>query len=115
MPTFKGMLFQLTPTSTDSMIAYIPPQSRFLLTKIQRVEVANVTGSAATYRIHINQNGTTASVSNALAYDVSLPANSTHSWPTCWLISNAQGRLLFRAGTANAITITGFGEEETSG
>jgi len=115
MPVFRGQLFQNIPSSTDAMIVYIPAQSNFIFTKILRVEVCNVTASAATYRIHINDNGTSATTSNALAYDVALPANSTHSWATCWLMSNKTGRLLFRSGTANALNITGFGEEETSG
>lgn len=84
-----------------------------LPTEITRILVANTTGSAATFRLFHVAVGGTADQTSALYYDVSVPANTTFAFggdTNNGGIHLEEGEtIVFREGTANALTIHGYG------
>lgn len=71
--------------------------------------IANTTSSAAKYSVFHDVDGTTYDQSTALAYEVSLAANSVVEleWPLALPIS--AGNLAVQSGTGNALTYTAYG------
>jgi hypothetical protein len=82
---------------------------------IKTVILCNQTGSSATFRIFLDDNGSTYDESTALYYDNALAANSTLTLEFAddgLIMSDSTGNLAYRVGTANAITVTVSGYEE---
>ena len=107
----EKQLGQLRPANTTAASLYSPAASTTAI--IKTITVANNTGSAATYRIFMDDDGTTYDQSTALFYDISLAANSTDVLDSFLAMNNSSGNLAVRVGTANAITFTAFGAEIT--
>lgn len=110
----EKQLGQSRPSDTTAVSLY-SPASGIVSAEITSLFVANTTGSAATYRIFIDDDGTTYDQSTALAYDVSLAANTFTEIlsGSKVFMNNASGNLAVRAGTGNALTFTVFGIETT--
>jgi len=79
---------------------------------ISTLVVANTTATAATCRVFARIAGAAAAASNAVLYDTSIPANSTASF-TLGISLAATDILTVRSGTANALTFTAFGMEQS--
>lgn len=79
---------------------------------ISTLVVANTTASAATARAFARINAAAAAASNAILYDVSIPANSTATF-TLGITLDASDVLTIQTGTANALTFTAFGSDIT--
>jgi len=78
-----------------------------------KLTIANTTGTAATYRICHDEAGTTFDATTALAWDVSLPANTTVTL-SLGICSNTSGaKISVQNGTGNALTFTLYGMEIT--
>jgi hypothetical protein len=107
----EKMLAQARENSTDAVSVYSPAVKTTAV--IKNVTLCNQTSSAATYRIFMDEDGTTYDESTALFYDVNIDGNSTVSIDTFWAMNNADGNLAYRSNTANAITVTVFGAEIT--
>ena len=97
--------------STTATSLYSPGASTTAI--IKSVVVCNQTASAATFRLFIDDDGTTYDQTSALYYDVSIAGNTTIQIDTYWPMNDANGNLATRTGTANAITFTAFGVEIT--
>ncbi len=106
----KKQLFQTRPADTNAASAYSPAD--YTISTIESIIVANNTGSAATYRIFHDEDGTTYSEATALFYDVSLAANTSVEIETDIYMQDSSGNLAVRSGTGNALTFTGYGLEE---
>lgn len=104
-------LGQARENSTNAVSVYSPAIKTTAV--IKTVVLCNQTGSAATFRIFLDDDGTTYSEATALFYDAPLAANSTVTIDTFWTMNNVDGNLAYRSNTANAITITVFGAEIT--
>ena len=104
-------LGQLRPANSTAASLYSPGTSTEAV--IQSLIVCNQTSSAATYRIFVDDDGTTYDETTALFYDISLAANSTDTIEIKIAMNNSSGNLAVRTGTNNAITFTAFGEEFT--
>ena len=95
--------------STTATSLYSPGAST--TTIIKSIVVCNQSSSAATFRLFIDDDGTTYDQTTSLFYDVSISANTTIQIDTFWPMNDATGNLATQNGTANAITFTAFGVE----
>lgn len=109
MATLQKQLGQARPSDTNAASIYSPPARTFGI--VRNVVICNNTGSAATYRIFHDADGTTYDQSTALAYDVSLSANTTTILEVYWPASQSAGNFAVRSGTGNALSFTFYGDE----
>lgn len=106
-------LAQKRENSTNAVSIYSLPDAdtHAVLTSI---EICNTTSGGETYRIFLDDDGTTYDESTALFFDVTIGANTTvqiDCGVDGWGMSNSSGNLAYRSSAANAITVTVFGRE----
>ena len=111
MPMQEKQLGQLRPADTNAASLYSPAASTTAV--IKSIVICNQTGTAATFRIFVDDNGTTYDPTTAHYFDVSLAANATTQIDTYWAMNDATGNLAVRTGTASALTFTAYGVEIT--
>jgi glucose-6-phosphate dehydrogenase assembly protein OpcA len=75
MPTTYKVLGQSNPSATTATTLYTVPAST--QTVVSTITVCNQAATAATYRIAVRIAGAALAASQYIAYDVSLPANTT--------------------------------------
>ena len=105
--TYK-ILGQSAPANTSNVDTYTVGAAKSAV--ISTIHIANVTGTAATARIFARIAGAAASVGNALAYDVSVAANSFVALTEGMTLA-ATDVLTVQSGTGSALTFTVFGNE----
>lgn len=105
--TYK-ILGQSAPANTSNADLITVGASKSQI--ISTLNVANTTGTAATTRVFARIAGAAAAASNALLYDVIIPANSAASF-TLGITLAATDVITIQTGTANALTFTAFGTE----
>lgn len=101
------LLGQARENSTNAVSVYSPGASEEVI--IKTIIVANTSGANATVRIFHDDDGTTYDESTAIAWDVTIPANSTWDRGMTICMNNASGNLAYRSSVANALTITVYG------
>jgi hypothetical protein len=87
--------------------AYSPGASETAI--IKSITVCNQSASADTYRIYLDDNGTTYSQETALFYDIAISAGETHLLSVYWPMDDSTGNLAVEAATTDAVTFTVFG------
>jgi len=107
----EKQLGQARENSTNAVSVYSPGSST--TTIIKSVVVCNQSGAGATFRIFLDDNGTTYDQTTALYYDTSISADSVVQIDTYWPMNDSTGNLAYRSSVANALTITLFGTEIT--
>jgi len=107
MATTYKVLGQSNPAATTLTTLYTVPASTE--TVVSTISVANLSGSAITYRIAIRINGASIANSQYLAYDTSLAANSTTAY-TLGITLDATDIISVFASDANAV-FQAFGSE----
>lgn len=81
---------------------------------VSTISVCNTTTSAATCRIFARKAGAAAAASNAIVYDASIPANTTVLFTLGVTLNGTAGDILtIQTGTANALTFTAFGSDNS--
>lgn len=75
MPTVYKVLGQSNPAATTATTLYTVPSATSAV--ISTISVANLTGTAATFRIAIRPGGATLANQHYLAYDVTVAASDT--------------------------------------
>jgi hypothetical protein len=107
MATTYKVLGQSNPAATTLTTLYTVPSATEAV--VSTISVANISGSAITYRIAIRPDG--ASVTNAhyLVYGATLPANSTTAF-TLGITLNAADVVSVYASDTNAV-FQAFGSE----
>ena len=105
----EKQLGQARENSTNAASIYSPAASTTAI--IKSLVVCNQSGARATFRIFLDDNGSTYDQSTAMFYDIPLPANTTIQIDTYWCMNNQSGNLAYRSSVANAITITVMGVE----
>lgn len=109
MPLYPQQLGQLRPANTTAATLYTRSQDTVVY--LDQLYICNTTGSGVTYRIFVDADGTTYDQDTALWYDVSLGANTTHTYDlNAYLLADG-GTVGVRSGTGDAINFTLFGEE----
>jgi len=108
MATVYKILAQSAPSATTPTLLYGPVGSN-ISTVVSTIAIANRAATSATYRISFRQAGDAESNKQYLAYDVSVPANSTASY-TLGITLAAADAIYVYASTAN-LTFQAFGSE----
>ena len=75
MPTTYKVLGQSNPSATTSTTLYTVPSATQAI--VSTITVCNQAATAGTYRIAVRVAGASLAASQYVAYDVSLPANTT--------------------------------------
>jgi glucose-6-phosphate dehydrogenase assembly protein OpcA len=107
MPTTYKVLGQSNPSATTATTLYTVPSATQAV--ISTVVVANLTSTAATFRIAVRVAGATLANSQYVAYDVTVGASDSTAL-TLGITMGATDVLTVYASTAN-LTFTAFGSE----
>lgn len=107
----EKVLGQIRPSDTNPVSLYSPGANKSII--IKSVYVCNTSGIAATFRIFLDDNGTTYDESTALFWDTSIGPDTTVELDTFISMNDQTGNLGVRSSNANALTFTAFGAEIT--
>jgi hypothetical protein len=105
------ILGQAAPANTSNADLYTVPAATEAI--VSSIAIANVTATAATYRIYIRDGGAAAADSNALVKDASAAANSTTTIGIGITLS-ATDVITIQSSISNAITVHAFGTEASA-
>jgi len=108
MASAYKILGQAAPANTSNADLFTVPASHSYV--VSSLVVTNTTTTAATARAFARIAGATAAASNAMLYDVSVPANSTATF-SLGMTFAATDVLTIQTGTSNALTFTAFGSD----
>jgi glucose-6-phosphate dehydrogenase assembly protein OpcA len=75
MATSYKVLGQVNPAATTATTAYTVPAATEAI--VSSIVVANQAATAGTYRVAVRPDGDTLAAEHYLAYDISLPANTS--------------------------------------
>lgn len=110
MPTVRKILGQNKPAATTDATLYTVPAATD--TVVSSIVVAESGGAVATFRICVDAGGgTTTVVGKAIAWNVTIPANSVITL-NLGITLAAAATVVVQGSTAN-LTFTAFGQENT--
>ena len=107
MPTTYKVLGQSNPSATTATTLYTVPSAT--QTVISTIVIANLTSTAATFRIAVRPAGATLANSQYIAYDITVGASDSTAL-TLGVTMNTTDVLTVYASTAN-LTFTACGSE----
>lgn len=107
MATTYKVLGQSNPAATTATTLYTVPAATE--TVISTIVVCNQGASAGTYRIAIRPNGASLSKEHYVAYDVSIPANSTTAYTLGATVDASDVVTIYASNTD--FSFTAFGSE----
>jgi len=107
MPTTYKVLGQSNPSATTATTLYTVPASTQAV--ISTIVIANLTASAATFRISVRPAGAAQTNAMYIAYDITVGASDSTAL-TLGVTMNATDVLTVYASTAN-VSFTAFGSE----
>lgn len=107
MATTYKVLGQSNPSATTATTLYTVPASTQAV--VSTIVIANLTATAATFRIAVRVAGATLANSQYVAYDITVGASDSTAL-TLGVTLNATDVLTVYASTAN-LTFTAFGSE----
>ena len=107
----EKQLGQLRPADTTAASLYSP--AALVTAIIKNLVVCNTTAVTATFRIFVDDDGTTYDETTALFFDAEILGNTTVSFTAFAAMNDSNGNFAVRTDTANALTFTLFGAEIT--
>jgi glucose-6-phosphate dehydrogenase assembly protein OpcA len=107
MATTYKVLGQSNPSATTATTLYTVPSATEAV--VSTIVIANLTSTAATFRIAIRPNGATLANSQYIAYDITVGASDSTAL-TLGITLDAADVITVYASTAN-LTFTAFGSE----
>lgn len=107
----EKQLFQARLGSTTITSVYSPAAATTAI--IKQIAICNTTAGALTFRLCVDDDGTTYDETTALYWDTSIAANSTVLIDCFIPMHQDAGNIAFRTSSASGLTITGFGAEIT--
>lgn len=107
MPTTYKVLGQSNPAATTATTLYTVPTATEAV--VSTIVIANLTATAATFRIAIRPNGAALANSQYIAYDITVGASDSTAL-TLGITLDAADVITVYASTAN-LTFTAFGSE----
>ena len=107
MATTYKVLGQSNPAATTATTLYTVPTATEAV--VSTIVIANLTATAATFRIAIRPNGATLANSQYIAYDITVGASDSTAL-TLGITMDAADIITVYASTAN-LTFTAFGSE----
>ena len=102
-------LGQVRPADTTPLELYSPTNRDRCV--VHNIIICNTTSSSTTYRIFVDEDGTTADETTAIAFDIAIPGNTTDMWQARIYMNDPAGRLSVATGTGSALTFTANGED----
>lgn len=105
-----GVLGQVEPAGTTNTSIYSPAAG--VTARLTALEICNTTGGALTFRLFLDDDGTTYNTSTALRYGESVPANDSIKLDLNWWMNNSSGNLAAWISAAG-LTFTLFGIESS--
>lgn len=109
MTLTEKQLAQNRPSGTTAVSIYTPPAST--KTIITTVMICNTTALPAAYSLYHDDDGTTYNESTALAFTVTLAANSWVAVEVRICSNSATANIAVQTSIANALTFTFYGME----
>ena len=97
--------------STTATSLYSPGASTTAI--IKSIVVCNQSGVARTFRLFLDDDGTTYDQTTALYFDVAIAIDTTVQIDTFWPMNNSAGNLATSNSVADSLTFTAFGVEIT--
>ena len=107
----EKQLGQARENSTNAVSVYSPDTEVTGIIKF--ITIANTSGSDATVRMFVDDDGSTYDETTSIAWDIIIPADSVWDRQVFIPMDNASGNFAYRSSVANALTITLFGAEIT--
>jgi glucose-6-phosphate dehydrogenase assembly protein OpcA len=107
MPTTYKVLGQSNPSATTATTLYTVPSATQAV--VSTIVIANLTATAATFRIAVRVAGATLANSQYVAYDITVGASDSTAL-TLGVTLNATDVITVYGSTAN-LTFTAFGSE----
>lgn len=107
MPTTYKVLGQSNPSATTATTLYTVPSATETI--ISTITVCNQAATAGTYRIAVRPNGASLAAQHYVAFDISLPANTTDTL-TLGLTLDATDVVTVFASSAN-FSFNAYGSE----
>jgi len=104
MAMAEQVLAQKRQNGTGAVSVYSPGASEIAI--IKTIVLCNTSGATATFRLFLDDDGSTYDESTALAWDVTLNAGQSQFFHTFIAMDTAAGNFAYRSSVANAITIT---------
>jgi len=109
----EKQLGQKRENSTNAVSVYSPAAEVTAI--ISSIRICNNTGSSRTFSLFVDDDGTTYDESTAIYFNSPLTANETLAIDGFMAMNNSSGNLAYSSSLANAVTITVFGAEVSSG
>lgn len=97
-------LTQVSATTSYTTAYTVPTNSRVY---VKDIDLCNTTGSPLNVYVHLVPSGSTAAASNALFYNVAIPAYTTVQWTGSQIINAADTIQVKASATGCAINVTG--------
>ncbi len=117
----EKQLAQARPAGTSAVSIYTPAASVTAI--IKQIFIVNTSGAAATFRVFVDDDGTTYDETTALYWDVSIDDNETMVLPFSTAgdaplsgfihMDDSSGNLAVQHSVGSALTFTVFGAEIT--
>lgn len=105
----EKQLGQARPADLNAASLYSPGAGVTAI--ISSILVANTSGADATFRVFVDDDGTTYDETTALYWDITVPADQTYPIDAFIAMNDANGNLAVRTSVASALTFTAFGAE----
>ena len=105
----EKQLGQSRPANTTAVSAYSPASG--ITAIINHIFVCNTTGNTPTFRIFVDDDGTTYDQTTALYYDEATSANTTTRIPCFIAMNDSTGNIAVRTSSNSELTFTLFGSE----
>lgn len=107
--TEKQLGQQRPPTGGTAVSLYSPPASTIGV--IKSIQICNTSGAAATFRIFVDDDGTTYDETTAQFYDIQVAGGEAITLNVYWPMNNVAGNIAVESDTNNAFTFTAYGLE----
>lgn len=104
-------LFQGAITTGSGTLCYTVPTG--FRCNVQDIVIANTTAASINVRVHLVPTGVAVGTTNAMFYDVALPANTTVQWSGTQTLN--AGDFIQGIGSASGVTLNISGEETRVG
>ena len=107
----EKQLGQARPANTTAVSIYSPGASTTGI--IKNIDICNVSGASAKFRIFLDNDGTIYNETTAMFWDIQVDINDTVQIDLHTGMNNSSGNLAVRTDTASALTFTISGVEIT--
>ena len=102
-------LGQLMPAGTTAASLLSP--TRGFEYRVDAIYITEVAGGTATYRVFVDDDGSTYSNATAIVYDTAAVANASVRLEGPFYMNNPSGNIAVRSSIGSNLTFTAFGEE----